>query len=313
MESEVEFNQHHHHEQEEDFIARPLYSLSTASSPMKKRRSPLKIKKKLAPKKTSKFKSNAKRVISDECGKTGSFKKKRTRIEDLYDNDEAKFSVMERAEEVLANVADGFPSFVKCMLPSNVTHGFWLQILPTIFCKLHLPMHDTTLILEDEWGMKYEANYLVERHGLSAGWRGFSQSHRLLKGDILVFHLIRPCTLKVHIVRVYGLDEVDAALCLMNLVAPAKRKCSEKNIKTRKKAKKFVESLLLDIPQKNIQKNCPAVHYSSRGLVADQSKTNSVGSGSEVSEGSRISEHPAIGSSCSQNPISSVLQIGDVT
>ncbi|GFY90010.1 hypothetical protein Acr_07g0002070 [Actinidia rufa] len=220
---------------------------------------------------------------------------------------------MERAEELLANVADGFPSFVKCMLPSNVTHGFWLQILPTIFCKLHLPLHDTTLILEDEWGMKYEANYLVERHGLSAGWRGFSQSHRLIKGDILVFHLIRPCTLKVHIVRVYGLDEVDAALCLMNLVAPAKRKCSDKNIKPRKKAKKYVKSLLLDIPQKNIQKNCPAVHYSSHGLVADPSKTNSVGSGSEVSEGSRISEHPAIESSCSQNPISSFLQIGDVT
>ena len=40
--------------------------------------------------------------------------------------DEAKFSVIERAEEVLANVADGFPSFFKCMLPSNVTHGFWL-------------------------------------------------------------------------------------------------------------------------------------------------------------------------------------------
>ncbi|XP_057495544.1 B3 domain-containing protein Os06g0194400-like isoform X2 [Actinidia eriantha] len=311
MESKVDFDQHHHHHEEAaDFITRPLYSL--ASSPIKKRRSPLKIKKRLAPKNPSNLKSNAKRVISDECGKTGSCKKKRTKIEDLYDNDEAKFSVMERAEELLANVADGFPSFVKCMLPSNVTHGFWL-ILPTIFCKLHLPMHDTTLILEDEWGMKYEANYLVERHGLSAGWRGFSQSHRLIKGDILVFHLIRPCTLKVHIVRVYGLDEVDAALCLMNLVAPAKRKCSDKNIKPRKKAKKYVKSLLLDIPQKNIQKNCPAVHYSSHGLVADPSKTNSVGSGSEVSEGSRISEHPAIESSCSQNPISSVLQIGDVT
>ncbi|CAL5329243.1 unnamed protein product [Camellia sinensis] len=257
-------------------------------------RSPLKkIKKKLVPKKPKSVKSKPKQVISDDLGKSGSCKKKRTRIEDLYDNDEAKCSVMERADEVLENVADEYPSFIKCMLPSNVTHGFWL-ILPKKFCNLHLPMHDTTVILVDECGKEYEANFLVERHGLSGGWRGFSLAHRLLKGDILVFHLIKPCTLKVHIVRVYGLDEVDAALCLLNLVTHAKRTYSNKNCQTRKKAKKCVEPLLLDIHRKDIK---------TTGLATNQYETNSDDFGSEVLEGSEISDHRANESSYSQNPI----------
>ncbi|THG05825.1 hypothetical protein TEA_026436 [Camellia sinensis var. sinensis] len=164
------------------------------------------------------------KVISDDLGKSGSCKKKRTRIEDLYDNDEAKCSVMERADEVLENVADEYPSFIKCMLPSNVTHGFWL----------------------------------------------------------------------VHIVRVYGLDEVDAALCLLNLVTHAKRTYSNKNCQTRKKSKKCVEPLLLDIHRKDIK---------TTGLATNQYETNSDDFGSEVLEGSEISDHRANESSYSQNPI----------
>ncbi|CAL5377349.1 unnamed protein product [Camellia sinensis] len=271
-------------ENPEKFMA---FSRENPRSPLKK------IKKKLVPKKPKSVKSKPKQVISDDLGKSGSCKKKRTRIEDLYDNDEAKCSVMERADEVLENVADEYPSFIKCMLPSNVTHGFWL-ILPKKFCNLHLPMHDTTVILVDECGKEYEANFLVERHGLSGGWRGFSLAHRLLKGDILVFHLIKPCTLKVHIVRVYGLDEVDAALCLLNLVTHAKRTYSNKNYQTRKKAKKCVEPLLLDIHRKDIK---------TTGLVTNQYETNSDDFGSEVLEGSEISDHQANESSYSQNPI----------
>lgn len=249
------------------------------SSPMIQQISPKKKKKFV--RRHSSLKSTAKKVTSDNGGNTGSCKKKRTRIEDLYDNDEAKCSVMERAEEVLANVADGFPGFVKCMLPSNVTHGFWL-ILPKKFCNLHLPMRDTTVILEDELGKEYEANYLVDRHGLSGGWRGFSLAHGLLKGDRLVFYMIKPCTFKVHIVRVHGLDEVNAALCLMNLVAIAKRTYSDKNIQTWKKGKKSVDPLLLDTPQTSIQENCPVTPNSSLGLVQDLSKRSSDSCGSEV-------------------------------
>ncbi|KAG5548127.1 hypothetical protein RHGRI_013731 [Rhododendron griersonianum] len=271
------------------------------SLPMIKQRSPTKGKV-VRRRKRSNLKSSAKKVTSDDGGKYGSCKKKRTRIEDLYDNDEAKFSVMERTEEVLANIADGFPGFVKCMLPSNVTHGFWL-IFPKKFCNLHLPMQDTTVILVDEWGKEYEANYLVDRHGLSGGWRGFSLAQRLVKGDRLVFYLIKPCTFKVHIVRVHGLDEVNAALCLMNLVALAKRTYSDKNIRTWKKEKKTMEPHLRDTPQKSIQENYPAIPYSNLGLVQDISKRNSGSWGSEVLEGSRISDHQVDESSCIRNPV----------
>ncbi|THG07852.1 hypothetical protein TEA_014256 [Camellia sinensis var. sinensis] len=200
---------------QEEFIARPRYFLCISNPwQIKQRRSSLKTVKKPAPSTPSSLQSKAKQAISDGCRKYASCRKKRTRIEDLYNNDEAKFSVMERTEEVLANVADGFPSFVKCMLPSNVTHGFWL----------------------------------------------------------------------VNIVRVYGLDEVDAALCIMNLVSHATRTYSDKNIRTQKKAKKCVKSHLLDIPQKNIKKNGFAVLHSNQGLVADKSKTYSNSFGSEFLE-----------------------------
>jgi len=62
---------------------------------------------------------------------------------------------------------------------------------------MHLPSSDTTVILVDEWGNEYKTSYLLERNGLSAGWRGFSISHRLLKGDLLIFRLIEPCKMKV--------------------------------------------------------------------------------------------------------------------
>ncbi|GFP84561.1 B3 domain-containing protein os01g0234100 [Phtheirospermum japonicum] len=105
---------------------------------------------------------------------------------------------MERADRVLTRLEAELelPFFLKCMLPSNVSHGFWLH-LPRKFCNVHLPNHDASIILVDEWGNEYKTSYLLERHGLSAGWRGFSIAHRLLKGDILIFHLTEPCKLQV--------------------------------------------------------------------------------------------------------------------
>ncbi|KAL1534644.1 B3 domain-containing protein-like protein isoform X3 [Salvia divinorum] len=122
--------------------------------------------------------------------------RKRTRFADLYDDIEAQYSVVERAERVLEHLENELPHFVKYMLPSNVAHGFWLH-LPKNFCSKYLPKHDTSIVLVDEWGNEYTTSYLLDRHGLSAGWRGFSISHRLLKGDILFFHLSAPCKLKV--------------------------------------------------------------------------------------------------------------------
>ncbi|KAL0422642.1 UNVERIFIED_CONTAM: hypothetical protein Slati_3287100 [Sesamum latifolium] len=66
------------------------------------------------------------KVPAESSNKPGSIARKRTRYTDLYDDVEAKFSVMERAEKVLARLENELPHFMKCMLPSNVAHGFWL-------------------------------------------------------------------------------------------------------------------------------------------------------------------------------------------
>ena len=58
-------------------------------------------------------------------------------------------------------------------------------------------MQDTAIVLEDESGEAFETKYLVEKVGLSAGWRGFSISHKLMGGDIVVFHLVKPSKFKV--------------------------------------------------------------------------------------------------------------------
>ncbi|KAL1534647.1 B3 domain-containing protein-like protein isoform X2 [Salvia divinorum] len=158
---------------------------------------------------------------SDSPKKSRSNARKRTRFADLYDDIEAQYSVVERAERVLEHLENELPHFVKYMLPSNVAHGFWLH-LPKNFCIKYLPKHDTSIVLVDVWGNEYTTSYLLDRHGLSAGWRGFSISHRLLKGDILLFHLTAPCKLKVHIVRVHDTDAASAALCLMDMDASAR-------------------------------------------------------------------------------------------
>ncbi|KAL0334847.1 UNVERIFIED_CONTAM: hypothetical protein Sradi_4696600 [Sesamum radiatum] len=86
----------------------------------------LQRKKKGAPRKPKSLKSKDKKVCAENSNKSGSTARKRTRYTDLYDDIEAKFSVMERAEKVLARLENELPHFVKCMLPSNVAHGFWL-------------------------------------------------------------------------------------------------------------------------------------------------------------------------------------------
>ncbi|KAK4264715.1 hypothetical protein QN277_025851 [Acacia crassicarpa] len=122
----------------------------------------------------------------------------------------------ERAKEVQANLSHEFPSFIKYMLPSHVSGGFWLGF-PKRFCEMHLPKVDTMLVLEDENGREYETKYLTEKVGLSGGWRGFSIAHNLLEGHVLVFHLIQSRKFKVFIIRSHGSNEVDVALGLLYL------------------------------------------------------------------------------------------------
>ncbi|CAK9181250.1 unnamed protein product [Ilex paraguariensis] len=187
---------------------------TSVSSSMIKQKSPQEVKKRKIPRKPKSLNSKAKQDVIDFCSnrfaresvvsdnrQNASYERKKTRrttFDDLYNSIEAKFTVMERAGVVLENLSAESPSFVKCMLPSNVAHGFWL-FLPKEFCDYHLPSHDTTVILVDEFGDEYKTKYLLERHGLSGGWRAFSIAHRLLKGDLLVFHLVGPCKLKVSV------------------------------------------------------------------------------------------------------------------
>lgn len=60
-----------------------------------------------------------------------------------------------------------------------------------------MPNEDVRVVLVDDRGKERDTTYLTRRHGLSAGWRGFAMEHRLLEGDILVFHMISPYRFKV--------------------------------------------------------------------------------------------------------------------
>ncbi|KAL8045359.1 hypothetical protein ABFX02_08G108400 [Erythranthe guttata] len=125
-------------------------------------------------------------------------------------------SAMERAEDVQRNLPKKFPSFVKLMLRSHVTQGFWLG-LPNKFCRDYLPKNDEKIVLVDSNEKGYDTKYLAGRTGLSGGWRGFSIEHNLLEGDVVIFHLIEPCKFKLYIVRARRLTEVDGAMSLVNL------------------------------------------------------------------------------------------------
>ncbi|KAJ0076915.1 hypothetical protein Patl1_36154 [Pistacia atlantica] len=157
-----------------------------------------------------------KEVICIYAGNSKCQKRKRATHASSYINEEVKSSVMEKATDVQSNLAPQFPSFIKCMLRSHVSGGFWLG-LPRYFCINHLPKQDTMMVLEDESSKEYETKYLAEKVGLSAGWRGFSIAHKLVERDVLVFHLVGPSKFKVYIVRSSGSDEVDGALGLLEL------------------------------------------------------------------------------------------------
>ncbi|XP_071733274.1 B3 domain-containing protein Os06g0194400-like [Rutidosis leptorrhynchoides] len=118
----------------------------------------------------------------------------------VYASDEAREYATNKAEELESKLEGGHPSFVKPMLQSHVTGGFWLG-LPGHFCRKNLPKNDGTVTLIDEDGEEFPTVYLARKAGLSGGWRGFSISHELVDGDALVFHLIQRTVFKVYIIR----------------------------------------------------------------------------------------------------------------
>ncbi|KAL3840388.1 hypothetical protein ACJIZ3_024979 [Penstemon smallii] len=119
----------------------------------------------------------------------------------VYASDESRECAMKKAEELESGLGSDFPTFVRTMLPSHVSGGFWLG-LSMYHCKRMLPKSDGVIILVDEQGEEWPVIYLARKTGLSGGWKKFSVDHELVDGDALVFQLIRPTVFKVFIVRV---------------------------------------------------------------------------------------------------------------
>ncbi|KAK8647996.1 hypothetical protein V6N13_128760 [Hibiscus sabdariffa] len=228
------------------------------------------------------------KLVSHEKDKAQCNKRKRATHDGLYENAELKSVVMERALQIQANLSSEFPSLVKYMRPSHVTGGFWLG-LSKHFCSNHLPEEDGIMVLEDEEGQEFETKYLADKDGLSGGWRGFSIAHKLLEGDICIFHLVTPSKFKVYIVRKSGSDEVDVALGLLKLesytqqVDPGKLFLSFDNKLTWNEHNICENKISVGNTE---NRNGPILHNS----TVDQSENERVELGSDVSDGVRLSE-----------------------
>nr|XP_009778966.1 PREDICTED: B3 domain-containing protein Os01g0234100-like [Nicotiana sylvestris] len=196
---------------------------------------------------------------------------------------DANSSTMLRAEEVQANLPSQFPSFVKYMLHSHVSRGFWLSF-PRKFCNSYLPKHDATVVLVDENEKEFATKYLIDKNGLSGGWRGFSIDHNLLEGDVLVFQLIQPCKFKVYIIRENNLTEIDGAISLLNLdlhARPVKSDQIEDMKICEAKERKYSEPSVLDTHQDVKQEEAILIPESDQGRASEQCGNDS-DNGSEV-------------------------------
>ncbi|XP_057488132.1 B3 domain-containing protein Os01g0234100-like [Actinidia eriantha] len=222
-----------------------------------------------------KCKTKSVKIVSVNPSKSDRNKRKRETTDKSSDHFEAQSRAMERAKEVQARLSREFPSFIKLMMRSHVTLGFWLG-LSSQFCKSHLPRHDETVVLEDESGRKYKTNFLAEKGGLSGGWRGFSMAQKLVEGDVVVFHLVRPTKFKVYIVRANDLAVADA-LSLLKVDAHAKENYNgayaKKNSGSCKKAEeKRLRLVPSDILQDNVKENNMMVKKLCPRPITDQSQ-----------------------------------------
>ncbi|KAL3814217.1 hypothetical protein ACJIZ3_015485 [Penstemon smallii] len=213
------------------------------------------------------------RDLHEKPNETGIYKRKRAVMSDFCSQVEIISSDLERAQEVQENLNTQFPSFVKTMIRSNVTHGFWLS-LPKLFCDLYLPTCDVKVTLVDESRKEYYTKYLADRRGLSAGWRGFSIAHNLEEGDVLVFHLIEACKMKVYIVRAHRFGAVDAALSLLHLQAHAELVNNGEHLKQHDGdiplvIEKILSPLSQGMPHDNFEK---VVRSSKSRLVTDHTQ-----------------------------------------
>ncbi|XP_065870533.1 B3 domain-containing protein At5g42700-like [Euphorbia lathyris] len=188
-----------------------LQSASPKKSPMKQAKPrihrvkelvPVRRSSRFADKPTVTYKEMVIEYIDRPRRGYNSYNRHRDLLNRIYASDEVRTLAIDKAEELQSGLGSKFPSFVKPMLQSHVTGGFWLG-LPVQFCKDHLPSRDEFITLEDENGDETESKYLAAKTGLSAGWRGFAIAHELVDGDALVFQLVSRTKFKVYIIRAY--------------------------------------------------------------------------------------------------------------
>ncbi|KAL5705777.1 hypothetical protein ACHQM5_024031 [Ranunculus cassubicifolius] len=167
------------------------------------------------------------------------------------------------------------------MLPSHVGSCFWLGLAHD-FCKMYMPKEDVMMSLITEDGQEYPVKYLVEKTGLSGGWRGFSILHRLMEGDVVVFQLIKATKFKVYIIRENELAEVDGALSLLGLDPRVEQTDSDKIIKTKKSRKKCMTTLPVVVHSKNHKSTSPPACGLELAFPIDQSRNDSEEMDSEI-------------------------------
>ncbi|KAF8020305.1 LOW QUALITY PROTEIN: hypothetical protein BT93_G0880 [Corymbia citriodora subsp. variegata] len=195
----------------------------------------------------------------------------------VYASDAIRTYAIERAAQLQSSLDAEYPSFIKPMLQSHVTGGFWLSLQHN-FCHKHLPHHDDTVTLVDEDGEEFETKYLIDKNGLSGGWRGFSIAHDLVDGDALVFQLIKPLTFKVHIVRAYESEEKEAEAADEEEEAAEDHEEEEKEVEDRKEEKREAAVKYLTRSAKRIR----ATRFNElirASLVAEQ---NAIGQAKQV-------------------------------
>ncbi|PIA46338.1 hypothetical protein AQUCO_01500099v1 [Aquilegia coerulea] len=220
----------------------------------------------------------------DHVEKLTSQRRKRSHI----NTGKAQSCALKRAEEVRANLDPKFPILVKYMLPSHVSSCFWLG-LPLDFCKSYLPKQDEMITLISENGDEYPVKYLAHKTGLSGGWRGFSILHKLVEGDVLVFHIIKSTSFKVYIIRENELADVDGALSLLDL--DARPKLVEPGKAAITTAKKFpTKKVTFILPEENDRSTSPPVSGLDIALTSEQTGNDSEEVDSEVKLGIKLSE-----------------------
>ncbi|KNA10957.1 hypothetical protein SOVF_139420 [Spinacia oleracea] len=113
------------------------------------------------------------------------------------------------------------PVTVKWLMKGNISRGGTLA-LPAPYCRAHLPVIVTNMVLETETGEQYTTKYLPQSCRLSAGWFRFVTKMRLEEGDAVVLHLIEAAKFKVYIIRANA-KEVNLPNHLLDLLSHVKQ------------------------------------------------------------------------------------------